>query len=301
MLLENKNERLYYNHITSLKLRSYEFVLHYAEEMDGTVAEFPHQHPFYEIYYGLEDMTHIFLKEKRQNINLEKHCLLLISKNIQHQVFFEPDRKFKYFVFVFDVFPLTVKTLKGPDGIKEYSDIKCILEKVASTGYVHTNIQFDGHYILNLIREEQKEKPLAWNTCSCFMYYQFMVKALRHFSKIRTSDKEIAGRLNHGIEASKFIHRHYSEEITIEDIAKHLNISTRHANREYTNIFNTPLIKNLNMIRIEYAKRYLCTTDYSNEKIAELVGFSSVRILYKLFMEYEGIKISQYRKNHQKV
>ena len=82
---ENKNNRLYYNHITSLKLRSYEFVLHYAEEMDSKVAEFPHQHPLYEIYYALEDTVHILLKKEK--ISLEKHEMLLISRNIGHHVF----------------------------------------------------------------------------------------------------------------------------------------------------------------------------------------------------------------------
>ena len=35
------DNRLYYNHITSLKLQSYEFAVHYAEELNSKVAEFP--------------------------------------------------------------------------------------------------------------------------------------------------------------------------------------------------------------------------------------------------------------------
>jgi YesN/AraC family two-component response regulator len=61
------------------------------------------------------------------------------------------------------------------------------------------------------------------------------------------------------------------------------------------NIFKTSIMKNLNLLRIEYAKRYLCLTDYSIEKISEMTGFSCSRILYKLFKKYVGIPISQYR------
>ena len=290
--------RLYYNHITSLKLQSYEFVLHNAEEMDSKIAEFPHQHPLYEIYYCLEDVAHIFIGKEK--IDLEKHEMLLLSKNIRHQVFYEPDKQLKYFVFIFDVFPLTVKTFKGPDGINEWNDIKQILERVDSAGYIHSKIPFDGYKTLDLVREEQEKKLLSWNTFSCFMYYQFMIKALRHFSNIKPTDKVMAGKLNVGIEASKFIHEHYAEDITLKDVAKHLNVSLRHINREYINMFNTTIIKNLNLCRIEYAKRYICSSDYSNEKIAEMVGFSSVRTLYKLFKEYEGMKISQYRREYRK-
>ena len=49
-----------------------------------------------------------------------------------------------------------------------------------------------------------------------------------------------------------------------------------------------------------YAKYYLCTTDYSIVEIAERVGFTSPRTLYKLFRQYEGLSLSQYRKQHKK-
>ena len=297
--IENdKDNRLYYNNITSLKLQSYEFEVHYAEELDSKVAEFPHQHPLYEIYYGLEDTAYIFVENEK--ISLGKHELLLISRNIKHQVLYEPERHFKYLVLVFDLFPLNATSLKGPDGVNEWNDVKHILDQVDTTGFLHSTNPFDGHFLLDPIRVEQKRKQLAWNTLSCFMYYQFTIKALRHFSKTRPSDEKMAGKLNLGLEASKFIHKHYAENITLEDVAEYLNISTRHVNREYLNMFNTTFIKNLNLVRLEYAARFLCTTDHSNERIAEMVGFSSARTLYKLFKEYKGKTISQYRKEHSR-
>jgi transcriptional regulator GlxA family with amidase domain len=60
-------------------------------------------------------------------------------------------------------------------------------------------------------------------------------------------------------------------------------------------MFNTSTIRTLNMVRIEYAKRYLCFTNYSVEKIVEIIGFSCPRTLYKLFKQHVGITMSQYR------
>ena len=74
-----RDNRLFYNHISSLKLQSYEFVIHYAEELDSKVAEFPHQHPLYEIYYSLEGVTHIYLKES-QDLKVWKSEKILIAK-----------------------------------------------------------------------------------------------------------------------------------------------------------------------------------------------------------------------------
>ena len=42
------------------------------------------------------------------------------------------------------------------------------------------------------------------------------------------------------------------------------------------------------------------TTDLSIEEIAEKIGFTSSRALYKLFQQYEGLSLSQYRERHKK-
>ena len=63
---------------------------------------------------------------------------------------------------------------------------------------------------------------------------------------------------------------------------------------------STTFMKNTNLLRIAYAKNYLCTTDLSIEEIAEKIGFTSSRALYKLFQQYEGLSLSQYRERHKK-
>jgi AraC-like DNA-binding protein len=161
--------------------------------------------------------------------------------------------------------------------------------------YFYSPLPFDGHEILNTIQDERDHKHLGWNSSIVFKMYEFVIKTLRRVIRIKSMDQNLAGTLNLGIAVSKFLHAHYAESITLEDIAQHFNFSSRHVNRAYMNIFNTSIIKNLNLIRIEYAKRYLCFTDYSVEKISEIVGFSSPRTLYKLFKIYEGVSISQFR------
>ena len=54
-------------------------------------------------------------------------------------------------------------------------------------------------------------------------------------------------------------------------------------------------MKNLNRIRMEYAKDYICNTTESIESIVEKVGLSSTTILYNMFRENEGMSVSQYR------
>jgi AraC-like DNA-binding protein len=298
MISQDPPKRLVYDHISSLRLNTYEFTLVYAEELDNTTAEFVHQHPFYEIYYTLEESLKI--KIKNEIIELKKNELLIIAKNIEHEVLFEPCSNFHYFVVIWELFPVTIKTYRGPDGEHEWEDLQAVLEEIDKQQFIHSPIPFSGYEILNVIQDEWNRKQLAWNSSIVFKMHEFVIGALRQAVRVKSTDQNLAGMLNLGTAASKFLHAHFTESITLEDVAKHFNFSSRHVNRAYMRIFNTSIIRNLNLIRIEYAKRYLCFTDYSIEKISELVGFSCSRTLYKLFKKYEGLAISQFREEKLK-
>ncbi|MFP3089701.1 helix-turn-helix transcriptional regulator [Treponema sp. TIM-1] len=290
---QNNPKSFIYDHITSIRFDTYEFTLAYADKLDNMTAEFAHQHPFYEIYFTLE--KYIQIKIKDEIIKLKKHELLFIAKNVEHQVLFEPDCNFRYFVLIWDLFPVITQTYRGPEGIHEWEDLRQAIERIDKRLFIHSEVPFDGHEILDVIQNELDRKQLAWNSSIVFKMYDFLIRALRHTVRIRVTDQNLAGMLNLGIAASKYLHAHFTEPITLEDAAKHLNYSSRHVNRAYMKIFNTSVMRNLNLLRIEYAKRYLCLTDYSIEKISELTGFSCSRTLYKLFKKYVGISMSQYR------
>jgi AraC-like DNA-binding protein len=282
-----------YDHIVSIRFERYEFTLVYADILDSKTAEFPHEHPFYEIYYPLE--ASIQIRINNTIITLGKHELLFIDKHIEHCVLFDPNFSAPYFVFIWDLFPVATQFYRAPGGDREWDDLKRAMEQIEKQQFIHSELPFSGHEILTVIKNEWDHKQLAWNSSVVFRMYDFLVKALRHAIKIQATDQDLAGVLNLGIAVSKYLHAHFTEPITLEDVAKHLNYSSRHVNRAYMKIFHTSIIRNLNLLRIEYAKRYLCYTDYSIDKISELIGFSCSRTLYKLFKKYEGITISQFR------
>jgi AraC-like DNA-binding protein len=288
-----------YDHIVSIRFGSYEFTLAYADILDSKTAEFPHQHPFYEIYYPLE--ASIQIKINNEVITLGKHELLFIHKHIEHCVLFSPNRNAPYFVFIWDLLPVAAQLYRAPGGGREWDDLKQAMEQIEKQRFIHSAIPFDGHEIISAIKHEWGQKQLAWNSSIVFKMFDFLVKALRHTIKIRVTDQDLTGALNLGIAVSKYLHAHFTEPITLEDVAKYFNYSSRHVNRAYMKIFHTSIIRNLNLLRIEYAKRHLCYTDYSIDKISEIIGFSCSRTLYKLFKKYEGITISQFRERRRTI
>jgi len=287
-----------YDHITSIRFDAYEFLLSYADVLDNRTVEFPHKHPFYEIYYPLEGPIEI--KVLDTTVTLEKHQLLFVSKHVEHCVLFETAYNTSYFVLIWNMFPIIGRSFRGPDGIHEWDDLRQALAVIEEFGFICSETPYDGDEVLRAIQDELQNRELSWNSVIVFKMHEFLVKALRHTFKAKVRDQEIAGKRNLGIMASKYLHTHFAEPITLEDVAKHLNFSSRHVDRVYREMFNTSIIRNLNLLRLGYAKRYLSYTDYSIEKIAELTGFECPRTLYKLFKKYEGITISQYREKMPK-
>jgi AraC-like DNA-binding protein len=284
--------RIYHKHITGLKLCAYEFTLYNAEELCESIAEFSHSHHAYQIYYVLE--SHIGIRVQDADLTLSKGEFILLAKDTLHCVAYRPDRETSYFSMIFDISPLT-----DSEGDSELLDIMAVLSRLKDYSYIRSPLAFDGRPILDQILSEQTGKEAGWNTCMVFYYYRFFIEAIRNISSAKARAQTPSGKLNLGIEASKFIHKHFGEDITLKDAAEYLNVSPRHVNRAFQDMFGTTFVKTLNRLRIEYTKGFVGTTNYSVKQISELVGFSSSRRLFKLFKEYEGMSISRYREQHK--
>ena len=90
---------------------------------------------------------------------------------------------------------------------------------------------------------------------------------------------------------------HYMESTTnISAIAAHFHISPQQFSRDFRKYTGTSPSHYLQKIRIERAEQLLLDTSLSNEQIAERVGFSNVKGLYRALQETEGVTPSQFRR-----
>lgn len=98
------------------------------------------------------------------------------------------------------------------------------------------------------------------------------------------------------IYVEEIINSSYCEPIDVEEIAKALYISRRHLDRIVRRHYGRTLIEMVNERRIKIAMQMLSRTDFSLEKIARAVGFSSVSSLRNAFARSVGLSLSEYRK-----
>ena len=95
--------------------------------------------------------------------------------------------------------------------------------------------------------------------------------------------------------AIKYINEHYSEKLTLQQLADYLFISTWHLCRVLKKETNMNFVEILNNIRVEHAKQLLKAKNLKVYEICEKVGYSDIAYFSRVFRSVTGISPKQYR------
>jgi len=122
--------------------------------------------------------------------------------------------------------------------------------------------------------------------------YDFLIEFYRLTSQVNT------GITAHSavIRAMDYIHTHYREEITMEDLCACTGVSKQHLCRLFQTTLHSRPMEYIAKCRIQAAKELLSNTLTSVEEIAEETGFCTSSYFCKLFKRYEGMTPTQFRK-----
>ena len=93
----------------------------------------------------------------------------------------------------------------------------------------------------------------------------------------------------------QYIHDHYIESITMEQIAQSASISKSECLRCFRKTIDVTPIQYVRQYRIKQAAKRLVTTEDSVSQIAEQCGFSDLSYFTKTFREITGVPPLQYR------
>ncbi|MDF3003345.1 MAG: hypothetical protein K0Q48_3464 [Bacillota bacterium] len=293
---------LYQNNITMVSCPDFYFAVHYAEQMNQTIPEFLHRHDLYEIYYVTDGSMQCWCAG--ESLLLSKGDLLFLGKNLDHHMIYNPSNHGEYFVLIFDIEPRTQNGLKSAcassDTSMEYCELEGILKRIDKEKFILASKKLLAEELIAALYEEQTSRQVGWNSVTGTLYYQFFIRALRLLSSRPSGIQTPSGYMNVALTATKYIHANYSEEISLEEIAALLNVTPRHINRLFQDMFGTSFARTVNIIRMHYAKQNLVSTDQSIELIADQVGLPSSKALTKLFKVQEGITPVEYRFQHRK-
>ncbi len=92
-----------------------------------------------------------------------------------------------------------------------------------------------------------------------------------------------------------YIHAHYSQEISLRDIAASSYLSVSYVSRIIRAKTGVSLTEYIHRLRIEKAKTLLCQSERKHYEIAEEVGYSNYKYFAAYFNKFVGMSASDYR------
>lgn len=270
-----------------------------VDQLCEDAVGFSHFHSSdFEVYYMMEGTLRIQVED--EVLTLHKEEYLLLAPGVVHHTLYDPLDRNKYLVIVFNFQKNTGAGTAAADTTPHNitKHLKAILQEARQRKYsVGQDQHAVGHYIDHMYGEVQTNH-FAWRSMLHNYYMLFIFGILRNISSVN-ENAQPNSYANAAMRINKFLCDHYHEDITLQDVAGELYCSPRHVNRLFTQYFNSSFGKTLSRYRGNYAKNFLVETDYSIERIAELVGYSSANTLFRMFKEQEGITPGEYRKKYK--
>ena len=272
----------------------YKICISSVDQLCTDAVGFPHSHKSdFEIYYVQKGLLNIIIDCKMYTAKAGD--FIIVSPGVIHYTLYNPIQENQYFVIVFSI----QKKTDAHIGIKNLNDmlsnimVHIITDKVCIGKDEHGSQKY-----INAMLEESDKRDFGWQSMLNYFYSDFILSILRNIVPTVKEEKNPDNE-NIAMRIMRFMSDNYSKDITIQDVADMLHCSPRHINRIFSNYFNSSFAKTLSVYRVNYSKDYLLNTDYSIEKIAELVGFSSPNMLFRLFKEQESMTPTQYRKRYR--
>ena len=97
-------------------------------------------------------------------------------------------------------------------------------------------------------------------------------------------------------QTKEFLHAHFSETLTLEEIAKVADVHPIHLARGFRQHNGCSIGEYTRQLRIEFARHQISTTDLPLSEIALSAGFADQSHLARTFKSYSGMTASEYRK-----
>ena len=119
-------------------------------------------------------------------------------------------------------------------------------------------------------------------------FFSQIKKAVKEFYNHRDS---VSPKIR---EALKHVHSHLDKDISLEDIASIISVSSVYAGQLFKKEMGISFSKYLTQIRIEKAKTLLKSSNYKIYEISEMVGYKTVQYFSNIFKKITGVNPSDY-------
>ncbi|NIK66884.1 MULTISPECIES: response regulator [unclassified Paenibacillus] len=165
-------------------------------------------------------------------------------------------------------------------------------------------------FVLNLMREtkemgifSREQEDLLWLKLDRRFGIKDLLSVILQVTKAvaeKSTDKKKQSERSMA-EAKAFLGRNLYRDLSVEEAATHVGLSTSYFSLLFKQTYNETFIEYVTRERMEKAKSLLADTMKSIAQIAKEVGYAERRYFTKVFMKYTGENPTDYRSRHQQV
>lgn len=191
--------------------------------------------------------------------------------------------------------------MTNPEAVKAVLDrmVSGIMERKPQEEYVNKNF-------VNLYDEYRKKMSIHSDALEAIQYYDEIkkrrsVKEKQEYTlELITSDwkKNVILYTGGNVEISRaleYVHHHYSEELSLKQIADLAGLSENYFSSLFKQEMGENLITYINRVRIQYAKEMLRSGTMKVYEIAEKVGYRNTTYFSTMFKKITGMSVSEYK------
>lgn len=241
-----------------------------------------HYHNYYEIYY-LEDGERYHMLQDDM-YTMKPGELILFSPYVLHRSYGDEGMPFKRIVLYF---------VSGEVASSE------LLEALDQNNGMYrpdaVTRQKLHHMLEELIREYENPSDF-YKSYRRTLLNMFLFTMLMHTRRREPEQLKETGRTTQIV---SYIHKHYQEDITLEQLAQMFYVSPFYLCREFKRYTNSTIVQYVNITRVMNAQRRLMETDKTVTEISRETGFSNLTHFNRVFKSITGTTPSGYRKHHQ--
>lgn len=241
-----------------------------------------HHHDFYEVYFFLSGNVQYNI-ESRSYLLTPGDVLLISPMELHQPMFGQEQREYERIVLWIDKQFLEGFSLPG----QRFTD--CF----DTANPRHTNLlrpegvarQFLMFLLEQLISESTAEDP--YREISSLTYLAQVLVSLNRLALKQREEASVTGPDTTVYSVLGYINEHYSENLSLDDLANRFFISKYHLSREFQRLVGTSVHRYIVQKRLVMAKQMLSTGRPSSE-VYQLCGFGDYSNFYRAFKaEYQ--------------
>lgn len=258
---------------------------------------FEHCHSCFELHLVTRGKSIVHVDGERYPVSEGQLCW--INPGVRRYIEDGPEGDSEHFVVHFEFMPREEKDMYS---LLELKDIYYLLALLKDKKIWISADNNRCMSIFNFIITELDKKSFGHMLVIRNMLCSFVIEAIQNIGiqELNHGDGHDLENFNIAYGILSYIRNHYTENLTIENVAKELNISTRHLTRLLKDTFGTTFKSSLDSFRIAHVQDRLLNSRDSMEKIAESTGFSCASAMAGCFKKFTGRSLQEYRKNESR-